>query len=157
MFYQHYEPGAYGTREAFDEAVRRTSIADMTSQRDNPNKRHSYAARRALRKELTSVALPHETHGTFWDMAHAHPDSVYRAHHRRRPFVTDRKYIGVGPQAADRGDVLCVLHGGQTPYLIREVGHGLWTIIGECYVHGFMDGESFLMNMENMTETFIFI
>jgi Heterokaryon incompatibility protein (HET) len=59
----------------------------------------------------------------------------------RRLFQTERGYIGLGPAACRLNDRVCVLFGGQVLYLLREqdVNH---EFIGECYVHGMMDGQA---------------
>ena len=65
----------------------------------------------------------------------------YARHHRRMIF-SKKGYIGLGPAAARQGDLLCALPGGQALYVVREV-EGLesqFEFIGECYVHGLMDG-----------------
>ncbi len=41
------------------------------------------------------------------------------------------------------GDVIAMLLGGEVPVVLRpldESGH--YTFVAECYIHGFMDGES---------------
>ncbi|KAL5118209.1 hypothetical protein ACEQ8H_003881 [Pleosporales sp. CAS-2024a] len=59
-------------------------------------------------------------------------------------FVTEKGYIGLGPWNAKRGDVVGVLLGGCTPFLLREVaGEQSYTLVGEAYVHGIMSGELF--------------
>jgi hypothetical protein len=70
----------------------------------------------------------------------------------RRFFVTRRGYCGLGPVDAQPGDQIFVLAGAGLPFLLREAGerrvNGLGKIkahslVGECYVHGIMDGEGF--------------
>ena len=41
---------------------------------------------------------------------------------------------------AEIGDLVAVLHGGETPYLLRKEGSN-YTFVASCYVHGIMDGE----------------
>ncbi|PKK45416.1 hypothetical protein CI102_11945 [Trichoderma harzianum] len=63
----------------------------------------------------------------------------------RRFAVTRNGYFVLGPDALQEGDVVAVLRGGKTPFLLREVNDGDggsgWRLVGECYVHGLMDGE----------------
>ncbi|KAM5341812.1 hypothetical protein ACJ41O_014843 [Fusarium nematophilum] len=61
--------------------------------------------------------------------------------HSRRFFVTRKGYFGIGPECMEHGDVIAVLFGGRVPYVLREMGEGTYYFIGECYVHGIMDGE----------------
>jgi hypothetical protein len=67
---------------------------------------------------------------------------VYRASANRAMFVTSKGFIGLAPWNAKKGDLICVLLGGCTPYLLRPVS-GLYTLVGEAYVYGIMGGELF--------------
>lgn len=61
----------------------------------------------------------------------------------RRLLVTKRGYLGLAPWNADVGDVVAVLHGGDTPFLLRPGNEpGVYTFVGECFVHGIMGGEA---------------
>jgi hypothetical protein len=40
------------------------------------------------------------------------------------------------------GDVVVVINGAEVPMLLRPNGNG-YRFVGECYVHGFMDGEAY--------------
>lgn len=72
----------------------------------------------------------------------------------RRLLLTKRGYIGLAPWNARAGDVVALLYGGQTPYLLRPVplaggnGNGNggtrpgeYTMVGEVFVFGVMGGE----------------
>lgn len=51
---------------------------------------------------------------------------------------------GLIPQYASVGDTLCILYGCSVPVVLRKHegnGLGYWQLIGEAYVHGWMDGE----------------
>lgn len=62
----------------------------------------------------------------------------------RAMFVTSKGYIGLAPWNAQGGDVVSVLFGGITPFLLRKTaGKELYTLVGEAYVYGIMGGESF--------------
>jgi hypothetical protein len=39
-----------------------------------------------------------------------------------------------------QGDHVALLRGGRYPVVLREIGPS-WEIIGECYIHGIMQGE----------------
>jgi hypothetical protein len=60
----------------------------------------------------------------------------------RRFFETSRGFIGLGPAAAQVGDQVYLLLGGQVLYVLRDHGDGHSEFIGECYVHGMMDGQA---------------
>ena len=60
----------------------------------------------------------------------------------RRLFETSRGFIGLGPAAAQIDDEICLLLGGQVCYALRTRQDGHHEFIGECYVHGMMDGQA---------------
>jgi hypothetical protein len=65
----------------------------------------------------------------------------------RRLFYTSKGYVGIGPAVMQCDDIVCVVSGGTTPFLLR---HALpaksmsrkFKLIGESYVHGIMRGEA---------------
>ncbi|KAL6411200.1 hypothetical protein AUP68_04900 [Ilyonectria robusta] len=63
---------------------------------------------------------------------------------RYRKFaVTDGGLFLIGPEMMEWGDVVAVLYGGRTPVVLRQRPEGDgWTLVGECYVHGIMNGEA---------------
>jgi hypothetical protein len=60
----------------------------------------------------------------------------------RRPFRTNSGLVGIGPKVMQEGDVVVVLYGCETPYVLRQREDALWHILGECYVYGIMYGEA---------------
>lgn len=58
----------------------------------------------------------------------------------RRFFISLGGYMGIGPPGMRSGDSICVFLGGNVPWVVRQEGHE-YELIGECYVHGIMDGE----------------
>jgi hypothetical protein len=58
-----------------------------------------------------------------------------------RFFITERGYIGVGPKITKVNDQICVFAGGGVPFVLEEK-YSTYSLIGECYVHGIMYGES---------------
>ncbi|CZR65424.1 uncharacterized protein PAC_15324 [Phialocephala subalpina] len=49
---------------------------------------------------------------------------------------------GIGPRDLAIGDMICILFGCSVPVVLRKVSTEQYIFIGECYVHGMMDGES---------------
>jgi hypothetical protein len=47
----------------------------------------------------------------------------------------------LGPRDVVPGDVVCVLHGGIVPFILRPRGGNTHSLVGECYVHVLMDRE----------------
>jgi len=59
-----------------------------------------------------------------------------------RAFIeTKNGYMGIGPKSAQKNDLLCVLGGSQVPFVLRRVEINRYRLVGECYVHGIMNGE----------------
>jgi hypothetical protein len=70
----------------------------------------------------------------------------------RRLLVTNDGYIGLGPIKARQGDHVCILYGCSVPAILREINGG-FSLIGEAYVHGCMDGEALtLVNEGKLSE-----
>ncbi|EAQ89489.1 predicted protein [Chaetomium globosum CBS 148.51] len=61
----------------------------------------------------------------------------------RRLLVSKRGYMGLAPWHAEVRDVVAVLHGGSTPFLLRPGAvPGVYSLVGECFVYGIMNGEA---------------
>lgn len=61
--------------------------------------------------------------------------------HRRRPFVTEQGLLGQGPLHVQTGDLVVIFMGHPVPFLVRKRVDTGYTLVGEAYVHGIMDGE----------------
>jgi hypothetical protein len=59
----------------------------------------------------------------------------------RKAFCGQRGYKGLVPAEAEVGDLLCVFLGANLPSVVRKVEGGRYRLVGEAYIHGFMDGE----------------
>ena len=59
--------------------------------------------------------------------------------------MSERKFMGVGPDDVREKDMIVIFFGVRTPFVLRPVpfyGAGVYKIIGDCYVDGFMEGEA---------------
>ncbi|KAK8075761.1 hypothetical protein PG997_010424 [Apiospora hydei] len=63
----------------------------------------------------------------------------------RKFAVTAGGYYALCPGLAERGDLVVVLMGHQTPFVLRPTGGGDFLLVGECYVHGIMQGQALVM------------
>jgi hypothetical protein len=79
----------------------------------------------------------------------------------RNFFITESGYFGMGPRYTKPGDVVVIFDGDTTPFVLRQIKFDEHTVdpnmeenaegrfspdeqyelIGDCYVHGFMDNE----------------
>ena len=88
------------------------------------------------------------------DADNAIPDAFYLidnaagvAQRGRKFTATEFGRMGLVPHHATKGDVVAVLTGGRVPIVLRP-HEGYYTVVGDAYVHGIMDGEAF----ENLEE-----
>jgi hypothetical protein len=80
---------------------------------------------------------------------------------RVRDVIWNRKFfrtakeerLGLAPDTAKEGDIVCVFYGCSVPVIIRKIkdrdrdrrrdmNKQEYQFIGECYLHGMMDGEA---------------
>lgn len=77
-------------------------------------------------------------------------ETVYRSYsgahtkwcYNRRFFVSSAERYGWAVDGTKVGDVVVVFYGCPYPFLLRESSDESYRIIGDCYIHGFMDGEA---------------
>ncbi|KAE8447238.1 hypothetical protein EG329_010932 [Mollisiaceae sp. DMI_Dod_QoI] len=77
-------------------------------------------------------------------------DWVDRASLGSRMFRGEKNFLGTGSRYVQPGDLICVLYGGQTPFVLREVEEGRMRFVGDCYVHGIMEGEALDLGLETV-------
>jgi Heterokaryon incompatibility protein (HET) len=70
--------------------------------------------------------------------------SVNAACKGRQFFISEGKLMGLGPLATQARDLICILYGRPTPFILRpNPDNSTYRLIGEAYVDGIMDGEAF--------------
>jgi hypothetical protein len=71
--------------------------------------------------------------------------------------LTEDGLICLMPVEIETGDELLVIGGGQIVHAMRKTGDGdEYTLVGEFYVHGMMDGELVdCMSEENLVKRFL--
>jgi len=141
--------------ESLQDAFGRTVIGDILL----PANRHGY--RRARKEEWeffgrwwkikTGTEQQADEHELIkvWDAA------VEMASQRRSFFLTEEGYMGTGPLSLAKGDQVYVLKGSNVPFILRPAdkpddaewrsdvdGDLYFTMVGDCYCHGIMDGEA---------------
>jgi hypothetical protein len=85
----------------------------------------------------------------------------------RSIFVTEKGFLGLGPKATNAGDIVAVFDGAETPFILREVcrypivadGRQLQPcrLVGEGYLHGWMQGEAFNADVKLLAENFLIL
>jgi hypothetical protein len=71
--------------------------------------------------------------------------------------------LGLAPQSVMEGDLICIVYGCSVPVVLRKAfindateGKYYYELIGECYVHGMMDGEAFRILQEMKIDKEVF-
>ncbi|KAE9365154.1 HET-domain-containing protein [Stipitochalara longipes BDJ] len=77
-----------------------------------------------------------------WIPSSVFVNSVQKFTIARNMCVTAGGYLGRVPRGSEIGDKTCILFGGCVPFVLRDTRDGYFTFIGECYIHGIMDGEA---------------
>jgi len=75
--------------------------------------------------------------------------------HWKRFAASLKGYLTSVPVSSLPGDILCIVMGAAVPFVLRPVDGG-YQLIGECYVHGLMNGEA-LKIPELKVETLIIV
>ena len=73
----------------------------------------------------------------------------------RQGFVTETALLGLGPEDLRAGDLVVVMMVVDVPIILRANALGKYTVIGEGYVHGIMDGEA--MEWDPVVETLVIV
>ena len=81
------------------------------------------------------------TEGSLVDATRNVMQTVVRYKDAFRFIETSVGYLGLAPNGAAIGDVLCVLKGCDTPVVLRKVNEH-YVHVGTCFVLGLMDGEA---------------
>ncbi|KAG0647797.1 Heterokaryon incompatibility protein [Hyphodiscus hymeniophilus] len=69
-------------------------------------------------------------------------EKVMQDTHRGRRFgITACGHVGVFPGETRNGDLVVLLPGATMPFVLRRSGDDRHILIGNCYLHGVMDGE----------------
>ncbi len=139
-------PAEYFSGESFDSAVGRSVVFDdrlpMGSGADGSGPHDGLLARlspqaRAYFSKVREEIAP-RLHESRRPMA-AYLAGAAEALHERALLLTKGGLVGVGPRLTKPGDKIYIFAGAESPFVLRPTTNGL-RIVGECYVHGMMDG-----------------
>jgi hypothetical protein len=69
--------------------------------------------------------------------------------------------LGLAPESVKEGDLICIVYGCSVPVVLRKCSEErsnkcTFVLIGECYIHGMMDGEAFRILQEMDIEKRVF-
>jgi hypothetical protein len=74
--------------------------------------------------------------------------------HSKKPFAITQGFVGLGHEGVLAGNIVVIFRDLRTPLVLREMGENKYAIVGDCYVHGIMDGEFLAKGLE-MREIFL--
>ncbi|KAF5969550.1 WW [Fusarium coicis] len=67
---------------------------------------------------------------------------IYDSCAHRSLLITYRGYMGLAPWNTQIGDKVAILHGGETPFILRNIkGSEDFMFVGEAFIYGLMAGE----------------
>lgn len=91
----------------------------------------------------------------FYDQAQKFENLISESSKDRSVFgITQKRLVGHGPEGLLLGDIVCIVKGASTPFLLRpdkdnmksdRLGSKRWRLVGSCFVHGLMYGEGLRM------------
>jgi hypothetical protein len=137
------------TGETYLDAFSVTLIADRDHYTSETERRASRQIRYTLATLLRDRKSGGDMNGVFsmdWSKIPTkgltiYSNTVWDVCQERRFLMTEDGYMGLAPSEAEVDDEICLLFGGEVPYVVRRVDQH-HRFIGDCYVHGIMDGEA---------------
>ena len=136
--------------EGVDNAMARTLTADCTRTGERSETDPAYMDGFGAFKRFNDASLempvlskpvePDSGAARLLDEAWPYESALQDVHKGRRICVTKGRYMGVTTYDTEKGDLLVLLEGFTMPFVLRPNGDN-FVIIGDCYIHGIMDGE----------------
>jgi hypothetical protein len=99
-----------------------------------------------IQNERSQIELPEWFHNSY-DKEISKPMMLFEM--MAKPFehrslaTASRGLLGLAPMTSQEGDGIWILRGARVPFVLRSLGNGNYLVIGEAYIHGFMNGEIF--------------
>ncbi|KAH7075939.1 heterokaryon incompatibility protein-domain-containing protein [Paraphoma chrysanthemicola] len=74
---------------------------------------------------------------------------------KRRFIMTNDSHLGMAPSEAMKGDFVCILYGCSVPVVLRWCAEKqAFSLIGECYLNGFMNGKALTRHLDSRKREF---
>lgn len=140
-------PNDWRSRLCRDESLARALVLDQHDGREAPAPDTFHTILEIMQQTATEESHATET---MLDQnvpagcgeAHKFLQNVSRTMHKRAVFVTHSGFVGVGPKALQKGDIVVVPLGASVPFVLRKTERkGRYTLVVDCFVHGIMYGE----------------
>lgn len=110
-------------------------------------------------KDKTGLLRGHFEESSPFDLKPASYDShTFKSYTKTRNlFVSQEGFLGLGPSCLQVGDIICLLFGGATPYILRKSEFNRYNFLGHCLVYGVMSGEALENMPEDRIENFVVV
>jgi hypothetical protein len=128
----HKIPSPYGTPEGCEEAFWRTLIADRDLNWHGPPTTESFAGR--------FESFLNDDFEANINYIRPYSHAVINRLVRRSFLVTEKGYLGLGRTGMRKGDLICIIRGGNVPFILRNRSDGFLEFVCDAYLHGVMDG-----------------
>ncbi|KAL2194274.1 hypothetical protein P885DRAFT_43556 [Corynascus similis CBS 632.67] len=140
---------SYPTGENICTAVWRTLVANRgwLLPDDPDGERLAHAAWRAARPDPFDNAWwpPHPLDESAREAIWPFQAAVLKTGQGYRFGITACGYMGLFPKECESGDLVAIIPGASTPFVVRPDRSGAsFTLVGDCYIHGIMRGELLL-------------
>ncbi|MCJ1406586.1 hypothetical protein MMC19_000652 [Ptychographa xylographoides] len=134
-------PDPYRTGHSRWDAYRHTLVADCTPIQSSEMYRLLYD-RPSMASGPFADPLPYSPLTPAEEESRAaHAMKTMRVLEWRTFGTTEDNHMGLFPVGTEPGDSVCILLGGATPFILKHCGEHSH-LVGECYIHGLMDGEA---------------
>ncbi|KAM0799809.1 heterokaryon incompatibility protein-domain-containing protein [Usnea florida] len=132
-----------GARDLKMDALCRTLCCNEFSESHLPpsqSRAHSQDCQKLMFSLIKGVTSSH-----YRDRNYLLYNNFVRAKTKNRAFFTTKEgNIGLAPRRTKSGDQLCIVLGCQFPLVFRKNKFGNYTVVGECYLDGIMEGAGLL-------------
>ena len=171
LCYEFHKGEPYKTGESIEVAFARTLVMDnrryptMIALGDNPS-RLLHGCWLEAEQNIDDPSQLRRITSIYIDAAKIHG-------YFRNLFITESGYIGLGPWDLRQGDAVAVFDGAESPCVLRQAddtrspkahnksdkhsklgNEEKWEILGDCYLHGFMDNEALDPKYAEKQQTF---
>jgi hypothetical protein len=137
--------------------ISRATLRSRTpSQRDTPSSYVKHLAPRAPHRVPPPVPDAPPSWKRTEEFSRPWTSRMHEVMEERNLFRGTNGFIGLAPATACEGDIVCVMLGCDVPLILRERDDH-YELVGDAYVHGFMEGEAINRLGEGLYELQVFV
>jgi hypothetical protein len=122
--------------------MRLQGISLLKSRKGQPEPTLKEAVR--LVRAVSAYEQSEELMRRYWEPSALFDHIINYGAQARSLFRTEyNNLLGLAPSLATKGDEVWLLKGANTPHVLRRDKDGHHALVGEAYLHGYMNGEAF--------------